>query len=409
MAELSEMRVMVVDDTKANVDILLELLGDQYKVVVATDGQMALEDVRRHPPDLILLDIMMPGIDGYTVCRRLKETPATRDIPVIFLTALKEAGHEARGLALGAVDYIIKPFNPELVKARVRNHLDLKRHRDHLEAIVDTRTRELAERQRIEYELRTAKAKIENELSIAAEIQTNFLPSCLPAFPEHPEFDLSAMMRPAREVGGDFYDFFLPDPDHLMLLIADVSDKGIPAALYMMVSRTLFRSLSRHIESPAGVLAETNKLLCEENDTGMFVTAFLVRYHFASGRLTFANAGHHPAIRIDPDAGPLELTGKHGLALGLMAATEYEETRTRLAPGQTLFLYTDGVTEALTPDNEMYGLKRLLADLHILRKRGLTSLLRLIDQGLTEFQQDRQFDDITMLALRRKGGGGLRN
>jgi len=275
MSELSSMRLMVVDDTEANIDILLETLADDYKLVVATDGESAIEDIKKSPPDLILLDIMMPGMDGYEVCQKLKEMEITRNIPVIFLTALKEEGDEARGLGLGAVDYITKPFNPELVKARVRNHLDLKRHRNHLEELVEKRTQEIAERQRVEYQLRAAKEKIESELNIAAEIQRSILPSTFPAFPEHCEFDLYAMMTPAREVGGDFYDFFFFDDDHLAVIIADVSDKGVPAALFMMISRTIFRSIAKQRKSPSQILAETNDLLCEGNDTGMFVTAYI--------------------------------------------------------------------------------------------------------------------------------------
>lgn len=136
--------VLVVDDTEANIDILVESLGDDYDVRVATDGEGALEQVREEPPDLILLDIMMPGIDGYEVCRQLKSEPGTAAIPVIFLTAMTDAHDEARGLRLGAIDYITKPFNPHLVKARVRNHIDLKRYRDHLEELVQERTRDLA-------------------------------------------------------------------------------------------------------------------------------------------------------------------------------------------------------------------------------------------------------------------------
>ena len=143
MSDLSTMRVLVVDDVESNIDILVEMLGDDYRVSVAMDGKAALEDVARVLPDLILLDIMMPGMDGYAVCRELKANPRTMDIPVVFLTALTDESDEARGLALGAVDYITKPFSPELVKARVNNHLELKRHRDHLEELVEERTREL--------------------------------------------------------------------------------------------------------------------------------------------------------------------------------------------------------------------------------------------------------------------------
>jgi sigma-B regulation protein RsbU (phosphoserine phosphatase) len=402
MSELSNMRVMVVDDTEANIDILLETLADDYKVIVATDGESALEDIKKSPPDLILLDIMMPGMDGYEVCQKLKEMEITRNIPVIFLTALKEEGDEARGLGLGAVDYITKPFNPELVKARVRNHLDLKRHRNHLEELVEKRTQEIAERQRVEYQLRAAKEKIESELNIAAEIQRSILPSTFPAFPEHREFDLYAMMTPAREVGGDFYDFFFVDDDHLAVIIADVSDKGVPAALFMMISRTIFRSIAKQRKSPSQILAETNDLLCEGNDTGMFVTAYIAFYHLPTGRLTYSSGGHNPALLFGPNDVCRELTCKHGTALGVRPGQSYKEYVDKLETGQILVLYTDGVTEACSPHEELFGVDRftrLVCDCHAL---SLSQMFNHIDKDLKEFQQGNQFDDITMLALKRE-------
>jgi sigma-B regulation protein RsbU (phosphoserine phosphatase) len=402
MSELSSMRVMVVDDTEANIDILLETLADEYKVLVATDGESALEDIQKSPPDLILLDIMMPGIDGYEVCQKLKEMEITRNIPVIFLTALKEEGEEARGLGLGAVDYITKPFNPELVKARVRNHLDLKRHRNHLEELVEKRTQEIAERQRVEYQLRAAKEKIESELNIAAQIQRSILPSTFPAFPEHREFDLYAMMVPAREVGGDFYDFFFVDDDHLALIIADVSDKGVPAALFMMISRTIFRSMAKQHKSPSQVLAETNDLLCEGNDTGMFVTAFLAFYHLPTGRLTYCNGGHNPALLFGPNDVCRELTCKHGTALGVRPGQSYEQYVDRLEAGQILILYTDGVTEASSPDDELFGMDRFTRLVRSCHSLSLSQMFNHIDKDLKAFQQGNQFDDITMLALKRE-------
>nr|WP_319393652.1 two-component system response regulator [uncultured Desulfobacter sp.] len=144
MEEDRQFSVLVVDDTETNIDILMETLGDDYDIRVALDGESALENVEEEKPDLILLDIMMPGMDGYEVCRRLKEDPSTRDIPIIFVTAMAEEQNEAKGLALGAVDYVTKPFSPELVKARVSNHLELKKHQDHLQELVMLRTKELA-------------------------------------------------------------------------------------------------------------------------------------------------------------------------------------------------------------------------------------------------------------------------
>lgn len=402
MPELSDMRVMVVDDTEANIDVMIETLGDDYKVVVAMDGESALEDVGRHPPDLILLDIMMPAMDGYEVCKRLKSAPETQDIPVIFLTALKEEGDEAKGLELGAIDYITKPFNPDLVKARVKNHLELQRHKNHLEDLIRVKTREIAEHQHVEYQLRLAKEKIENELNIASQIQSSFLPSQCPADYSRYNFDLHASMIPAREVGGDFYDFFLLDDDNLVLIIADVSDKSIPAALYMMVSRTMFRSLSRQIKSPAKVLIEANKLICDENETGMFVTAFLGYYDMKASQLTFVNAGHPSALLIESDATIRTVECYHGGALGIQPTSIYEETRMHLTEGQTFFLYTDGVTEALSPHKGMFGMPRLIELLKQNCMVDLRSLLSIINAALEEFQQKHQHDDITMLALRKR-------
>jgi putative two-component system response regulator len=152
MTDLSQMRVLVVDDVETNVDILVEALGDDYRVSVAMDGESALEIIEENPPDIILMDIMMPGMDGYEVCERLKSKTATRDIPVVFLTALSEEENETRGLALGAVDYITKPFRAGIVKARVKNHLELKQHKDHLENLVARRTREVFLTQEISME-----------------------------------------------------------------------------------------------------------------------------------------------------------------------------------------------------------------------------------------------------------------
>lgn len=401
MSELSSMRVMVVDDTEANIDVLIETLGDDYKVVVAMDGVSALEDIKRNPPDLILLDIMMPEMDGYEVCKKLKEKETTRNIPVIFLTALKEEGDEARGLELGAVDYITKPFNPNLVNARVRNHLELKRHKNHLEELVHAKTLEIVKHQRLEYQLRSAKEKIDNELSIASQIQNSFLPSTIPPVSNRRKFDLHAVMTPARKVGGDFYDFFRLNDENLVLIIADVSDKSIPAALYMMVSRTMFRSLSRQIKSPAKVLAEANNLICEENETGMFVTAFLAYYNIATSTITFANAGHLPGILIEASGAARVISRQHGMALGIMPMVDYEDTSIQLVAGQTVFLYTDGITEALSPQGEMFGTAKLVKLLNQSVGLDLSQLLVHIDASLKEFQQGHQYDDITMLALKK--------
>jgi serine phosphatase RsbU (regulator of sigma subunit) len=401
--------VLVVDDSPENIDLLGNALSQDYEIKVALSGEKALKIAgAEKPPDLILLDIMMPGMDGYEVCRRLKSNAKTQDIPVIFVTSMSEVEDEKKGLEVGAIDYITKPIRSRIVQARVKNHIELKEAREYLknqnkilEQRVEERTREVLELQRVEFELRAAQEKVENELDIAAQIQRSILPSDFPAFPEHGEFDLYAMMIPAREVGGDFYDFFFVDEDHLAVIIADVSDKGVPAALFTMISRTIIRSIVRQHKSPSQVLTETNDLLCEGNDTGMFVTVFLAYYNLPTGQLTYSNGGHNPALSFGPEGVCNTLTRKHGPALGVKPGVTYQEDIETLETGQILVLYTDGVTEALSPQDELYGLDRFTRLVNRCEKLKLSQLFDHIDKDLKEFQQGNQFDDITVLALKR--------
>jgi sigma-B regulation protein RsbU (phosphoserine phosphatase) len=402
--------ILLVDDSPENIDLLGDVLKQDYEIKVALSGEKALKIAgSKNLPDIILLDIMMPGMDGYEVCRRLKSDAKTQDIPVIFVTSMSEVEDEAKGLEVGAIDYITKPISTAIVKARVKNHLELKEAREYLknqneilELRVEERTREVLELQRVEFELRVAQEKVENELNIAAQIQRSILPSDFPAFPEHDEFDLYAMMTPAREVGGDFYDFFFVDDDHLAMIIADVADKGVPAALFMMISRTIFRSIARQHKSPSQVLKEANDLLCEGNDTGMFVTAFLAYYHLPTARLTYSNGGHNPALLFGPGGACRELAQKHGPALGVKPGLLYNEDVDTLEPEQVLVMCTDGVTEACSPDNELFGLDRFIKLVCSCESLKLSQMFNHIDKDLKEFQQGNLFDDITVLALKRK-------
>jgi sigma-B regulation protein RsbU (phosphoserine phosphatase) len=402
--------ILVVDDAPENIDLLNGVLNKDYKIKAALNGEKALKIAgAENPPDIILLDIMMPGMDGYEVCRRLKSDSKTKDIPVIFVTSMGEVEDETKGLELGAIDYITKPLSSPIVRARVKSHIELKVAREALknqnkilEQRVEERTREIMALQQAEFELRAAQEKVENELNIAAKIQRGILPSKFPAFPERNEFDLYAMMIPAREVGGDFYDFFFIDDDHLAVIIADVSDKGVPAALFTMISRTIFRSVVRLRKSPSQVLSETNDLLCEENETGMFVTVFIAYYHLPTGELAYSNGGHNPALSFMADGNIRKLVHNHGPALGVMPGLTYKEDTEKLEPGQILVLYTDGVTEASSPQNEMYGLNRFVKLVCSHKNLNLSKMLRNIDKDLKKFQQGNQFDDITVLALKRE-------
>jgi serine phosphatase RsbU (regulator of sigma subunit) len=401
--------ILVVDDTPTNIQVLMETLKHDYRIVAAVNGERALQLAASDPPpDIILLDVMMPEMDGYEVCARLKADAKTRDIPIIFITAMSDARDETKGLELGAVDYITKPISPPVVLARVKSHLELKQAREILknqnvilEQRVEARTKEVLELQQVEFDLRAAKEKIENELNIAAQIQNSILPSKFPAYPDHNEFELFALMQPARYIGGDFYDFFFVDDNTLSLVVADVSDKGVPAALFMMVSRTLINSLAVDNRSPSVVLEKANNIMCQNNESGMFVTVFLAFYDVSSGKLTATNAGHSASLIIDPDGACREWATTHGAALGFMEDLPYKEETMDLGVGQTLFLYTDGVTEAMSPGKELFGLDKLRDLLKRKHDLKLDRLCTDIETSLSEFQEGNQFDDITMLALKR--------
>jgi len=410
MFERGRKTVLVVDDAPENIHLIDGVLNQDYIIKVALNGEKALKIAgSSDKPDIILLDIMMPGMDGYEVCRRLKSESKTQDIPVIFVTSMTEIEDEAKGLKVGAIDYITKPINAAIVKARIKNHLELQEAREYLkhqneilEQRVEERTREVLELQRVEFELLTAQKKVENELNIAAQIQRSILPDKFPAFPEHDEFDLFAMMTPAREVGGDFYDFFLIDQDRLAVIIADVADKGVPAALFTMISRTIFRSIAKQRKSPSQVMTEANDLLCEGNDTSMFVTTFFAYYHIPTGQITYSNGGHNPALLYSPEGVYRECACKHGPALGVRPGLIYREDVDMLEPDQLIVLYTDGVTEACSPDGELFGIDRLTELVCDHNDFELSKMIDHIDKNLEEFQQGNQFDDITILALKRR-------
>ena len=266
---------------------------------------------------------------------------------------------------------------------------------------VAKRTRSLLEKQAADS---SARQRIETELNVATQIQADMLPSIFPAFPGRSEFDIYAGMIPAKEVGGDFYDFFLVDDDHLALVIADVSGKGVPAALFMVIAKTLLKNAVQMGLSPKAALEKVNNQLCENNEAEMFVTVWLGVYEISTGRLTAANAGHeYPAIR--RAGGQFELfKDRHGFVLAGMENARYREYELEIGIGDTLFVYTDGVAEATDGTNTLYGTDRMLAALNQNRALEPERLLHQVKADIDRFVGAApQFDDITMLALQRKG------
>ena len=245
--------------------------------------------------------------------------------------------------------------------------------------------------------------RVSTELNMANRIQSSMLPHIFPAFPNRHEFDIYAEMDPAREVGGDFYDFFLIDSDHLGMVIADVSGKGIPAALFMMVSKIILQSCAMLEKSPAEILALTNTALCSDNQVEMFVTAWVGILEISTGKLTAANAGHeYPALSQNGSFALLKR--KHGFVLGGMEGVKYKEYELHLKPGDKLFLYTDGVPEATDAENRMFGTERMLKVLNQDPNAAPEQILQNIRTAVDGFTQDaEQFDDLTMLCLEYLG------
>ena len=248
------------------------------------------------------------------------------------------------------------------------------------------------------------KERIGAELSLATRIQADMLPNIYPAFPERPEFDIYASMDPAKEVGGDFYNFFLIDDDHLCVFIADVSGKGVPAALFMMASMIILSNNAQMGKTPAQILQDTNSAICQNNREEMFVTVWLGILEISTGKLTAANAGHEYPVIKNPDGLFELLKDKHGFVIGGMNGIRYKEYELQLEPGSKLFLYTDGVPEATSKDKELFGTDRMLEALNeapdVSPQETLKNVRKAVDGFVLEAEQ---FDDLTMVCLEYKG------
>lgn len=380
MKDLSDCRVLIVDDVKANVDVLVQALRNDHKLSVALDGQSALRSVEKSPPDLVLLDIVMPGLDGYEVCRRLRATPATHDIPVMFLSSLEEVRNKTLGFEVGGNDYLTKPFEILEVKARVRSLLKAKAYSD------------------------AGKEKIAAELAIARDIQLGILPSNVAACVADTNLEVCAILEPAREVGGDLYEVLRLDDGRLLVAVGDVSGKGIPAALFMAVTTTLLRTMARQYRKPEEILLQVNDALAMQNPRGMFVTLLCMIVDPATGIVTCANAGHPSAVLVRPGAVPCATLKSTGMLSGIMAGIEIGSETMKLQPGDTLVLYTDGVTEAFNAENTMFEEARLLGCLGSAAgqsaDRTVSAVLDAVRRHAADFPQS---DDLTVVAVRRVG------
>ena len=372
--------ILIVDDMPVNLRLLSHMLTEQgYKVRSVINGQMALTAIRAAPPDLVLLDINMPGMNGYEVSERLKVDEQTRDIPIIFISALDELQDKVKAFSVGGLDYITKPFQFEEVLARVETHLDLRR---------------------LQKQLQEANRRFEQELALAGRVQTSFLPDA----PEIAGWQLAVTLKPARETSGDFYDIN-PLPDgQLGIVVADVVDKGVGAALYMSLTWILLRTYAAEYPTrPELVLSAVNRRMITDAHTNQFVTTFYGILDPSSGTLVYANAGHNPPhlLRGRGDEKAHRLTGT-GLPLGIFDDVSWDQEIVQLSPGDSLVLYTDGVTEAQNSERLLFGEHRLLECLHAHRGQSARDIQNSILAEVSEFVGEApQLDDITLAVIVR--------
>ena len=377
----SHCRILLVDDVKDNINILVQALKGDYQLGFALSGEAALKYVEEHRPDLVLLDIMMPGLDGYEVCRRLQEDSQTSGIPVIFLSSMDEVGNKAAGFAAGAVDYITKPFEIQEVKARVKTHLALELARQELE------------RQRDHMQL---------SLDLAMEVQQNLLPQ---AAPHIPGLDLAGRSLYCDETGGDYFDFLeaaSPGAREIGLVVGDVSEHGIPSALLMTSARAYLRQRSYMAGSLAEIVSDVNRQFCRDvKDSGRFMTLFVGRLNTGDRELTWVRAGHDPALLYDPFLDRFEELEGRGLPLGVQADFKFEEYRVSLAQGSILLMGTDGIWEARDRAGRQFGKDRLR---ELVKDRARDSARKIVQgviTGVNNFLDGLPHqDDITLLVAK---------
>jgi len=328
--------ILIVDDTPTNLGVVSGALTDTYKTKVATNGPKALAlAAAEEKPDLILLDVVMPEMDGYEVCTRLKADPATREIPVIFLTGQTSVEDETRGFSVGGVDYVHKPFSPAIVKARVRSHILLREARAQLAKQLDA---------------------LNAELEMAHQIQLSILPHELPKLPG---LDIAARFLPMASVGGDFYDFIRIDDKHLGILIADVSGHGLSSALIASMLQVALAGQVAHASQPAEVLAGLNKAVSGKFSTN-FVTAAYVYVNLEKNLMRYAGAGHPPLMQYRGSTGKAKQILENGMVLGILEDSDYTALEIPLEPGDRQVLFTDGIVEAANPAQKMYGDERFM-------------------------------------------------
>ncbi|MBK7317148.1 SpoIIE family protein phosphatase [Candidatus Villigracilis affinis] len=389
----SQSKILIVDDEPFNVDYLEQELEDlNYITATAVNGQDALEKIVSESPDLVLLDIMMPIMDGFSVLEKVKADPAIRNIPIIVISANNDLQSVVKGIQLGAEDYLPKPFEPTLLKARIQSSLEKKHLRDMQDLYLKS---------------------LEREMNIARDIQKEFLPAQLP---DVPGWEIASYFEAAKEVAGDFYDAFTLPDGTLTFLVADVCGKGIGAALFMTLFRSLIHAASISDQfspgqeqkslSPAErlqhVISLTNNYVAETHEeSNMFATVFIGILDPVSGKLSYINGGNEPPLIVGKDGKVHTTLTRTGPAIGAIAQAKFTVKETTLASDDLLVAFTDGIPDTQNIDGEFFGNERLRELL--MNHSSPTQLLNEIEVDLKQFiGEAEQFDDITLLAIKRK-------
>ncbi len=381
-------RILVVDDEPDLESLILQkfrskIKAKEYEFYFAENGVQALEKIANDGSiDLILTDINMPVMDGLTLLSKINELD-NKILRSVIVSAYGDMENIRTAMNRGAYDFITKP-------------IDLK----DLEITIEKSIKEI-ELYKQAIESHNKLILLKKELDIANIIQTSILPKTFPPFPDRKEFEIFAKMIPAKEVGGDLYDFFLIDKYRLGVVIGDVSGKGIAAALLMAVCKTLLKATAYKGMPADNILSEINNILVDESPSNMFITVFYGVLDTRNGAFEYSNGGHNPPYLISADGKVKQLENIGGLMIGAMKDVPYESNVVMIQPGESLFFYTDGVTEAFNKDNEEFEETRLINVLDNKNSLSVSELVQSVFENVQSFSDGvEQSDDITCLALK---------
>lgn len=383
-------KILSVDD-ELDLELLLtqyfrrKIRHGEYEFLFAHNGLEALQVLLKHPDiDIILSDINMPEMDGLTLLSKINEmrNPAQK---CIMVSAYGDMDNIRHAMNNGAFDFATKP-------------IDL----DDLQITIDKAVEQIQYIRNTQAEHKQL-VSIQDDLTVAREIQQSILPhSFHPSMPNAENIDIYATMLAAKDVGGDFYDFFPVDETHLGFVIADVSGKGVPAAIYMAVSRTMIKTNAKRGMQPQECMSVVNDLLCEENLNSMFVTVLYGIYDTQTGEITYTNAGHDRPYLLHKDGSVEEVNSDINLALGVMGGFTFKQNSIRLEEGDALVMFTDGVPEAEDQDHNQFGQERLKETLSTQQGAASREIVEKITANVKDFAGEAtQFDDITQLVIKR--------